>query len=359
MEKLLNEDLGIVRSTVKLNNYICDMIEDLVIDYIESDKTKFNDDILINFNGLKQNVYTKENLDDFIELPVEAIRIHLNCFKTKDITRKDGLNYDITGAALELKRGGGVFKDYSTIKKPSNLIPKYLTDEIDLTLVMKMEVDFMYDSSNFNFDNEIDLILRELKSIVFHELNHFYEDFNRHIQKPIKKTKHSLANMLFNVKGYGIPKPIFTQFQNLIYWIYYSSSWEINAMVHEAYPLIYEVDINELKETYIWKRLTDMKNFKAEDFYHDLLSVMEKSDPDSAVIEYREKLLLGYFKKAYKKSILEYSESDNVDIDNVKSIYQLAKKFERRINQSGEKLRRNILRLYVLKQEVDDQKKES
>ena len=153
-----------------------------------------------------------------------------------------------------------------------------------------------------------------------------------------------------------IKKDIWKIWYNEIgYYVYWSELHEINAMTQDAYPYVKRYDIEEVKEKApSWKFATKMKEFDANDFKQRMTDKILSTYPDADV-----EMMLKRIKNAFaneliqkrKISIDKEEDKPTLSGEAVKamSVDKFLNFIQKRINRAGDKIQRNIIKLYSLK----------
>lgn len=331
VKKLLKEDLGVSRATIPFANLIMSKL-DLELERFFDTEKSFNKKVIIELKEIKP-IYRKDFLD-FIEFPVEEIHMNLNFVYKK---RSETGQFSSGGGAYEI---GNKKNSLSYLKKPNKSIPLKVLEEVDKTLIATFDFDIIVYGDFFTYEEARDKVYFDLRETVFHELNHMYEFYMRRRSK-VKSVDPVLSYA--GGKNVNIPKSIFKFWSStFLNYVYFSEPYEINAMSQEMYAFRLRAPIEEMMEHRYWIAATKMENFDAENYYQELVSVIENYNPEyvDSVID----RLFKFFIKDYKK------EAEILDpyIINSKDLLDLLKRFQLRINKAGRKLKRNFGRLYAI-----------
>jgi hypothetical protein len=157
--------------------------------------------------------------------------------------------------------------------------------------------------------------------------------------------KYALAYL--NIDKKSFTKKVFRKLNKFLYYIYWSLPYEQNARVQELYPYVLKYDINELKELPQYKNVIDMIEFNAYDYYHELLIIIPNRTLDKVLDK-----TLKEFIKTYKNSHEDLDELLDDTVLTKKSIEEIFHYYEKIINRGGENMRKKILRLYSLKNQM-------
>ena len=105
----------------------------------------------------------------------------------------------------------------------------------------------------------------------------------------------------------------------------------------------------EFKKTKYWIDSVVMKNFNSELYIDKLLNKIQEINPEKTMSILNN--LYKWFITDYYKWMKVHGASPAKYIENTTGLFDLVKKFERRINKAGDKLQRNYMRLYTLELE--------
>jgi hypothetical protein len=293
--------------------------------------------------------YTKEDLTQFIQTdvwpkyPISSMEV---TYTLQTMTDEDWIKrfptatkkYIGTGACYNIDEEGG-----SSIK-PS------IDDRSDVTIHLKLEIGALISDV---FDNREGLSL-EIESSITHELNHGYEGWNR-----MKKGKGQVSTDVtwaLDVNRSKIRKDIWKIWYDEIgYYVYWSELHEINAMTQDAYPYVKRYDIDEVKEKApSWKFATKMKNFDANDLKQRMTDKILSVYPDADVDIMLRRIKNGFANQLIKNrenSINNKEDKPTLSGESVKtmSVDKFLNFIQKRINRAGNRIQRNILKLYSLK----------
>jgi hypothetical protein len=229
-----------------------------------------------------------------------------------------------------------------------------------------------------NFD--INKFRKGIKSVISHELLHAYETYNRVLRNedPFQGRESMLNTATKLMSDFKYP-----QWQNFLHLVYLHLSFEINARVTQFYYEMKEKDIKstsefmtELKNSSVWKELTMLENFSAENFISNfkirnlefdeilkdmgaqiqrqnqgLASISIKNTPSEGMRhliqgwDYTLQRLSTYMATngIYKGKLM-----DMVPEKAVKNPYYFFKFFENRFHKKAENFKRKLLRISSL-----------
>jgi hypothetical protein len=332
LKKLIKEELGVSRASLAYANFIYQTLEPRAVQFMEL-RNKSQEKIIINLKDISR-IY-QSSMDDYIELPVEKIEIDFVCTK---IPKSHELIFTSSGSfnPIDDKSFEG-----SYLKEPSLELPKYVLEEITQTVVVKFSFNFKI-SSDLT-DEFKDNALHDLRDTIFHECNHLFESYKR-AESGVKQFNSSLSWV--GGRNYNVNRKIYQIWQEFLDLIYYSEPYEINAKSQESISKTSIMTFEEFKKTKYWLDSVVMKNFNSELYIDKLLSKIKEVNPEKTKSILNN--LYKWFITDYYKWMKIHGDSPAKYIENSTGLFDLVKKFERRINNAGNKLQRNYMRLYTL-----------
>jgi hypothetical protein len=243
-----------------------------------------------------------------------------------------------TGACYNIDEDGG-----SQIKPA-------IDDRSDVTLHLVLEIGALI--SDVFTDREGLSI--EVESAITHELNHGYEGWNR-----MRKGKGQVSTDVtyaLDVNRSKIRKDIWKVWYDEIgYYVYWSELHEINAMTQDAFPYVKRYDIEEVKEKApSWKFATKMKEFNAETFKQKMTDKILNAYPDADVDIMLKRIKNGFANELIQRreqSINNKEDKPTLSGEAIKAmpVDRFLTFIQNRINRAGDKIQRNIKKLYSLK----------
>lgn len=341
--RILNEVKGVSETSIAYVNFLYGLIEPRVIEMLAGMENDL-DEFYVDVNEILKKL--KGNKEVFLDLPVEEFEVDLK-FKVSKKIPENGLSFVTGGAAymIESDEGSG-----SYMKEPSFEIPVRMLEELDKTIHAKLEFD-IYVTPLFD-DNQIDDLLYDLRDTITHEMNHLYEFYKKWENTGVGKS--DLTKSFAGGINVNTPKKIFKVYENFLNYMYYSEPWEINANIQEAYSKLLRMSWEEFKQGKQYKIATEMENFSADKFFDDLYNVTMERSPEAVLYHIRN------LHKFYLKQYLKLKKVDNAEgiedeaklledeVFSTRNILELFKKFEKRIQNAGKKLKRNYARLLTI-----------
>lgn len=342
-KQFLNEVKGVNETSIYLTNYVYKLLEPYVIELVAAMEQDW-EDVDLTYNELKK-IY-KNNTEIFLEFPVEELEIE---FKFLPINRR--LEGDVP-----FSTGGGAYNIEDTegansyMKEPSFELPKKILKNIDYTIHGKLDFDMTIDVQNFE-ETMIDDLLYDLLDTITHEMNHLYEFYKR--WESTGSGKVYLPKSFAGSKNVNTPRKIFNVYENFLVYMYYSEPWEINGNTQEAFSKIQRMNFDEFKETKQWKIATDMENYSAEKLYEQLIKTTEERSPEA--VDFHIRNLHKFYLKQYKSLAMEVLQDEikvmEDEIFKTKNLFELFKKYEKRINDAGKTLKKRFMRLFTIEKD--------
>jgi len=337
LKKLIKEDLGVSRAALAYTNLIYTKLEPMIKDFLQTKRS-----------GVQKSKITPEeisyvyqsSMDDFIELPIEEIHIVLTL---KNSPRKQStIPFASGGAANAIKKQ---YIGSSYLKEPSFELPKYVLEEVDQTLVAK--IDFNLTLTSSYEDSMSESVLFDFRDTITHECNHLYEFYKR-AESGAKQVNVSLS--WAGGKNVNIRKEIFNLWEDFLYYVYNSEPYELNAKVQEAYSLRSRMSFDEFKNSRYWIEANNLRTFSADVFISKLLEKIGEVSPGKELSVTNN--LYKWFLTDYFKWMKFHNEKPARYIEQSKHLIDLVNKFQPRINKAGETLLKKYMRLYAIEPEV-------
>jgi len=304
--------------------------------------------------------------DIFEDFPVVALNITL---KFIYINEESGTNdnFGVGGGAWPIFKGKSTTLSQS-IKPEGFPVSKVRRESIDRAVIGELEFDFNF-YKNFSSKRNYKNFHREVRAVIFHEMMHLYESYKdkssqvHTIHKGVKskkpKSKGSAGKAyLTDTKLLGIPNEV-NEVMKLVYHMYYVSlPTEVKAITHEMYPYVLDMSIPQFFKSYQGKRVKGLMEFDADDYYEQLemavgeyLTKIGKAPNEEVINSFLEQVRMRTLKK-YKRSATDNHEFVDEKLIKQKSMRSLLHYMGKQINNGGQRLFRNVGRLYSLKSEL-------
>jgi hypothetical protein len=292
--------------------------------------------------------YTQEDLTQFIKselwpkYPISSMEV---TYTLKTMTDENFMKrfptstkkYVGTGACYNIGEGGSQIK-------PS------IDDRSDVTLHLVLEIGALI-SDDFTDREGLSI---EIESSITHELNHGYEGWNR-----MRKGKGQVSTDVtyaLDINRAKIRKDIWKIWYDEIgFYVYWSELHEINAMTQDALPYVKRYDIEEVKQKApSWKFAKKMVEFDAETFKQKMTDKILNVYPDADVDMMLKRIKNGFANeliKSRESSIEKKEDKPTLSGEAIKamSVDKFLTFIQKRINRAGNKIQRNITKLYSLK----------
>lgn len=332
-KQILNEDLGVSRATIPFINMVFNQVTPLVEDMIFRGK---KDSEIVNLDYSVMKNIAKSDPDAFIEFPVEGIDIEVQFVYVKKPISDD--KFKTGGAMYQIKNES---QGESYMKLPSLEIPEKILKQINKTIIGKMELRVMV-TPKFE-EEDIDDLLNDLRDSITHEMLHLYEFYKR--WESTGKGEVDLTKTFAGGINPNVPKQIFRYYEQFLDMVYYSESYELNAMSQEAYSKSFNMTPEQFVQSPYWQIADKMEKFNADDFFDGLVDVIKERSGEDTLVYYLSNLHKFYMKQ-YRQIAKQGGNPVPQNIEKTKSIYDLFKMYQPRINKAGKKLKRNIGRVY-------------
>lgn len=339
---VINEKMGVATPSVMYADLIYKKVEDSFVEFKKSSEISLEDRIEVKYRDIKPYITDKE---EYAKFPVVGITINVNFDKLKisDFNKKfwnvkeKKKKHALGGWASNF--GNRNWKNYSKKVEPIKMV----TDHgivIDLGIDISITDDYNIGSYKSKFDDD-------LGRVIWHELNHLYEDYNRmfSMKGPIHRRRANIALSFTDENRWKIKKEIFDfWYSDLIYYIYASEPYEINAQVQEIGHFIQKYGLEKIKNSQSYQNADYMQNFDSVEFLEKLELLISNFYPDS--VEEIKQRLKNMWISNYEKSIKEFGERPMVNISYLKNATcdEFVNYFGKRLNELGENFKRKLLK---------------
>jgi len=334
---LLTEDMGVSRASVDYANIIYSKISPFVMDFAVRHKPSITQKIVIGIKDLSK--VWRDDMDSYIEFPIEEIRIDLNLYSKP--SSQMSIEFATGGAAEQIESTVG---DYSFIKRPSKDLPKRVIKELDDVLNAKFVFD-VYVKKDFN-PELIDDLLMDLRDTITHECNHMLEFYKRSLSGAgVINTSLSHSGR----RNYNIPRDIFEVWDEFMNMVYFSEPYEMRAMTQEMYSVRLRQPFEKFKQHRYYQAATIMEQFDADTMFDVLVQRIEETNPNQ-IVSILSNLYKWFLQDYYIQHKVQGLEP-NKRIEKSAHLLDLMKTFQPRINNAGTKLKRKFNKLYSLNPE--------
>ncbi len=298
----INEKHGVSESSIMFIDVLEEKIYNLFISFLESDKKSYKDKVDIKYRSLASHITDNETYSDFPVVGFELI-VNFGRLSAKKFSDVYNLPEYVVSTGYAAGFGHKNWKNYSKIVDPKRKITK-------VGLIIQLYVTVEIDKDNFSIENNNEALVDEIRSTLYHELNHAYEHYKRttkaprrgEYRKPIYDRSFSTAITYAERNIWKFPNDVWQYWRDeFLYFIYKSEPFELNANIQEIDFFIKKYPNRELSDFEIWNYADMMEKFNADEFYKNLLKIIRKS------------YNLDKHKKDVDKSIIEYLAIDVVD----------------------------------------------
>jgi hypothetical protein len=297
----------------------------------------------LSYSEIKQLIPTGDAaMRDWKSFPISEINFTTELHKVKGIS----VPYSVGGSASPFARGR---------EKYATRIVDPIRENQDHTLSIHFTIQLFYGQffrkiSINHPDFEKTKLFKKIESVISHELNHLYDQYNRRLNKA-KRFEVGLTWASIEEENlYDVPDSIVSYWKdNFTNWVYESEPHEVNAQTQEADSYIRRMTFDRFRRESYFKKAKTMQNWSSEEFINDFKEVIKEEglDPDETLEKVR-KTFIGRYKE-YVRDNNEYPDLDPWKLDRY-SPKKFWKIFERKIKESGTTLIKNYCRLFANKQ---------
>ncbi len=346
--KKYNEAVGLAESTIVYSDLIIEEFSKKLDLFLSSDDKKAKYETFLT----REDLESITNKPDWNKFPVSEIEIAyvFNIIPSEEFSKK---YYNVTKYKNWVTNGlCHLIEDKKLNDDPASYILPPINDKSDVSIHLSMEVGCIISEG---FENKEGLKI-EIESSILHELNHAYEGWAR------KKSKSGQisTNVTYatDLNRPRLKKELFNVWYNNIgYMLYWSEKHEINAMVQEAWPYIKKYDIAQLKETCtVWRIAVTMSEFNIDDFkksFYETARMLYPNITDDEIEHMLKNLKNGFGNALIDEDYFRDEGEDKASISGERilkmSVDTFIKWIQIRINKTGEKIKKRVMRLYSLK----------
>ena len=233
-----------------------------------------------------------------------------------------------------------------------------------------INIEITIPESSYEDGSFVELYKLEIKpyveSILFHELTHVLEFYNRILNDKASPNFEQLSNLTQMMNKMGAVD----DWDELMFLIYLHLSFELNARVSEVYGLLRNKTISSkeefvdfLKTSRAFSYAKNLNNFSAERYIKDFDVPKETIDrirdydkKETSIEEIKDVVLtqlIDNWSGTYESFLTDFSADENLKIPNLphkvtSSPENFLKFWEKRFNKAGEDSIKKISRLYSL-----------
>ena len=321
------EKRGIGIETIKYSDVVLELTKEYFLEFLKTNDIQFDEVV-----ELKKDYFSFYNK----KFPVSEIELEISFNRMKDIDFAKRFNtiyyrgkyFTTTGACYAIGEGGSEKLEDGSIR-------------------LKMSVGAIINIEKFNESYVEDLYL-ELYSALTHEFNHSYEGYHRD-----KKGAPGMGTSLtfsLDTNVAEVPENVWDiWWKELGYYLYWTESFELNAMIQDAFPYASKYSFEEMKEkTPSWDFYQRMMKFDPIEFKSRLSVEIKKSmlgeNPDDVLTRMKD----GLAKKLEESLSEDEYETSSIDPKLIRKldIDQFLEYCNKRIKRGSERLRRGIIKHY-------------
>jgi len=351
---LIKEAMGVPKPIEFWVDSLSSLIKDGLLMLVSSDDTS----VFFNGDDVQEKVSSlgwSTSSENFVKFPLAEPKLNLDLVIVPDDVIKIGDDY-INNASFDttdMEIRDVTFDDGVTR-------PLLVGGTINIEVTIPQS---HYDNVTFVelFDDEIKPYV---ESVLFHELTHVYEFYNRLLNSSLDPNFENLSSTSSMMNKMGLVD----DWDELMFLVYIHLSFELNARVSEVYGLIRNKNIKTkeefvefLKDSRAFSYAKRLRNFKAETYYNDFEVPEEtidrvreydgKKTPIDEIKELVLQQLVDNWVVSYKDLLNDFSGDDSLTIPKlpnkvISSPINFLKFWEKRFNSAGEDSIRKISKLY-------------
>lgn len=339
---MFEEVRGVAEATLYLAEVLCQFITERSIEFQkeneDQESSESTEEYVFNYDDLEPHLPKKSIYAYF---PVSKINFTLL------------LKKEAKSQTYPFKIGGWA-AGFGKKKQGESYFRKGVRKNRDHSISLSMGIDVYV--GNFDLESDVNNSFQmKLEAVVLHELNHFYEYYNRSWDPYGRNIQTSVTWASIGDVPENVNKKVFTFWQDdFTYYIYQSEPHEVNAQVQEAKPYVDKLSFEELKKTNIWKNIKTMQNYDEQKFLQKFHEEALSHDPtliESEVLSQYIKIWKTEYKRLYKSQ----TEQNNPrpEFFEKMSDGQFMEYWGRKIREAGDRMVRRIIRQYANKEKED------
>jgi len=354
--RLIKEAIGVPKAIELWVDALSDLVRDGLLMLVSSDDKE------IFFDG--EDVQKKASSfgwnssnEQFLNFPLAEPKVNIELVIVPDEEIRIGDDY-INNSSFDTSDMDIQKATFDNGQTKSLLVGGTINLEITLPQSAYENVTFveLYDSE----------IKPYVESVLFHELTHIYEFYNRLVNDALTPGFENVSHnaSLMNKMG------IIDDWDELMFLIYLHMSFELNARVSEVYGLIRNKNIASkeefldfLKTSRAFSYAKRLRNFNAKNYIADfdvpeetverIRKYDERETPMDEIKEVVLSQLIDNWEYSYQTLVDDFSAGEEISMPNLPSkITSSPQKFlnfwEKRFNRAGEDSIRKISKLYSL-----------
>lgn len=321
------ERRGVATETIKYSDVVLELTKEYFLEFLKTNDMQFDEVVELKKDYF--SFYNKKYPVSEIELEISFNRMPDDAFSKRFSTiYAKGKYFTTTGACYAIGEGGSEKLE-------------------DGSIHLKMSVGAIIDIEKFN-ESYVEDIYLELYSALTHEFNHSYEGYHRD-----KKGAPGMGTALtfsLDTNVAEVPENVWNiWWKELGYYLYWTESFELNAMIQDAFPYASKYSFEEMKEkTPSWDFYQRMMKFDPIEFKSRLSVEIKKSmlgeNPDDVLTRMKD----GLAKKLEESLSEDEDETSSIDPKLIRKldIDQFLEYCNKRIKGGSERLRRGIIKHY-------------
>ena len=272
----------------------------------------------------------------------------------------------------EIKKGDDYINNASFNTEDMDIVSATFDDGVTLPLFVggTINVEVTIPESSYEDGSFVELYKSEIKpyveSVLFHELTHVFEFYNRILNDKASPNFEQISNLTQMMNKMGSVD----DWDELMFLIYLHLSFELNARVSEVYGLLRNKTISSkeefidfLKTSRAFSYAKKLNNFSVERYIKDFEVPQETIDrirdydkKETSIEEIKDVVLtqlIDNWVQTYESFLVDFSADENLKIPNLptkvtSSPQNFLKFWEKRFNKAGEDSIRKISKLYSL-----------
>ena len=355
-KRLIRESLGVPRSIEFWVDSLSSLIKDGLLMLLSSE------DVEVFFNGkdVQEKVVSlgwNSNSSKFKSFPLAEpqLNVRIDVVPDEDITKGDDYIQSASFDTSDMDVVDATFDDGATL-------PLFVGGTLNIKLNIPQS---SYDSGSFVelYDSDI---RPYAESILFHELTHVFEFYNRILSGSASPDFEQVSNLTQMMNKMGVVD----DWDELMFLIYLHLSFELNARVSEVYGLLRNKKITSkeefvefLRTSRVFSYAKRLNNFSAEGYLKDFevpqhtIDRVREYDKKETPIDDIKNIVLSQFidnwSQTYESFLSDFSNDETLKIPKLSpkitsSPENFLKFWEKRFNKAGKDSIRKISRLYSL-----------
>lgn len=341
---LIKEAAGLAEPTLLYSDFIMELAQKHLDEFLNTTELTYKKVESIDITKVK-NIFTTSS---WVSLPVSTLNISFNFNRRTD--EQFTKEFPVTSKIKNFTTTGfcsGIEKEKT---EDSSYIEPSVDERTDHSIFLNMEIGCLINESF----NEVEDLLLEMESATLHELNHGYENYRRMINGAGQLSTDVTWSLEANRSR--IKKEIFKAWSDKIgYYIYWSEKHEMNAMVQDAWPYVKKYHVEELKSKCpTWTFAQRMIDFNSVDFKKQMSDLINSFYPDvnpEIILNRMKNGLANQLDQSRETSVIELVDAPSIKGIDIRkmSIDKFLQFVQDRVNSSGQRIQKKILKLYSLK----------